>query len=481
MKKIFPLLAIVTFLLSCLAGIATGACGISREVLGTGSASDDRAFADSALTAFSRLEDDPAWIRKIEAMGNNSWLSCCEESGSPDTWNLPYGQDEVPMDYIPSMKAGFIHAGCGGPGYSTDTWLYHAGANRWVQMCPTYTKLNFIHEGDTAGRPYTNLPEPRCSEGIAYIPEKGIVLLKGGAGGNPAFDTWTWTVSTNTWTKVIPYTNPVRANCQFDNCIGYAPGFGTYEVCGNETWRYDANLNAWAKLSTQGSPSAAKNSRLIWVSRHQRLVLWAYSDSSLWSFDPAGLSWQELVPKSGATPPCHYRQGLVYDSLNDVLIMHGGKGSGAVLPYRGPWVYHFDTGNWELMSGAPGNNDQGMQMFYEPRLNVTVVRNYYKWYYYRYKKAGFSITETAYSRPSGLRLILSGNPVRGLCKVSLSNPASSAMANLEVLDMRGHRIAALAPRVGGWVWNTARTPAGLYVLKTRTGRINLISRTVVLK
>jgi hypothetical protein len=182
------------------------------------------------------------------------------------------------------------------------------------------------------------------------------------------------------------------------NCLGYAPGFGVVEV-GKEdpkspttcTWVFRAQTQKWEPLATKGGPPGAICSRMVWASGPQRLILSAYG--TLWAFDPKTLTWENISPKSGPSPGGSYRQGIAYDSANNVVIMYGFKDW---KDNFGPWVYSFESKTWTVMKTLNGPKEmnsgteggQVMMMDYDSEYNVVVIacNNRGSWVY-RYKQA----------------------------------------------------------------------------------------------
>jgi len=111
----------------------------------------------------------------------------------------------------------------------------------------------------------------------------------------------------------------------------------------------------------------------------------------VWAFDPATTTWEDISPTSGPSPDGFYRNGLVYDSTSNVIIMYGTKENSLTAGVSmGPWVYSFDTRTWEDMSPNfwPGGRGQNQQMAYDSENNVTVITgNGTGTWLYKYKNA----------------------------------------------------------------------------------------------
>ncbi|MHC4915263.1 MAG: Kelch repeat-containing protein [Planctomycetota bacterium] len=349
----------------------------------------DRQYAREALQIFNGLKPDPAWEAKLRALPDNTWLRC--NPGGPQ--KPESGRSEVPMVYAANVEACIFTCGCTSPGYSSDTWAYKTGANRWVQMWPNWVK------GSAAKRlnkgPYpTDRPAGRCSLGLAYDSDRKRVVLHGGANaGKGGRVTWDYDPANNTWHQSAPGgAGPARGE---DNCVGFAPGFGVVEVLGGRktkaasTWVFRPAEKKWVRLVAKGAPPGAHNSRLVWAAAHKKLVFWSHQDDTLWTFDPAALAWEDVTPGEGEKPVGFYRQGMAYDTANDVVVMYGTKDGRN--NSRGPWVYDLKTRKWKDMkpAGGPGRKGQQLPMCYDSRYNVMVMASssVRGTWVYRYKRA----------------------------------------------------------------------------------------------
>jgi len=144
-------------------------------------------------------------------------------------------------------------------------------------------------------------------------------------------------------------------------------------------------------VATVGAPPGAECSRLVWAAKPQRLMYWTNWSSQLWAFDPQKRAWEQVVPKDGPKPEGFWRQGMAYDSANDVLLLFG-SGYKASKDPMGPWAYSFADKTWTEMKPAvqPTGNYGGQQeMFeYDPEHNVAVIACHARnTWVYRYKNA----------------------------------------------------------------------------------------------
>jgi hypothetical protein len=347
----------------------------------------DKQYAREALQIFNDLKPDPAWVAKLKGLPDNTWLRCDPKGDQV----APTSRSEAPMVYLPDFHACMFHGGCGDPGYSSDTWVYHTGANRWVQMWPNFVKC--AEAPKLNKEPYPgDRPGTRCSLGLAYDSDRKLVVQRGGANaGDAGRATWTWNPATNVWTTEVGKETGYSASEA--NCLGFAPGLGAVEIGGDfkakaaPTWVYRSATKKWGTVATQGSPPGALCSKLVWASKPERLIFW---NGALWAFDPKGLAWEDLSPKEGANPAGFYRQGIDYDSANDVIVMFGTKDESDKLS-QGPWIYSFEKKTWTDTKPANGpwkGSGQSMFAAYDSEYNVLVIAGSGRGTWaYRYKQA----------------------------------------------------------------------------------------------
>jgi hypothetical protein len=347
----------------------------------------DAQYAREALQIFQDLKPDPAWVAKLRELPDNTWMRCPKNG---DQWRERRG--DIIIEYIPDVHACFATCGCGNPGYSSDTWLYHTGANRWVQMWPNWIKGG--RETALNKGPYpTNRPAGRCSGNFGYDPVRKKMLLRGGAnaGQTGGRITWEYDPATNQWERVAP--ENVGFQRYEDNCLGFAPGFGLVEIGGNRnfekekyqpaTWVY-RSPGKWETLKTTGFPPGGNNCHLVWASGPQKLIYFAHGD--LYAFDPKALTWENLNPTDGPRPAARERHGIAYDSANDVVLITGGAAGKALLD---SWVYSFADKKWTELKQSDGKSmPPGHEpTCYDSEYNVFVTALGDDMRVYRYKRA----------------------------------------------------------------------------------------------
>jgi len=136
-----------------------------------------------------------------------------------------------------------------------DTWALDVKTQTWIQMIP---------DGRTTSPPR----RAQLINSMAYDPVNDLFVLFGGRCGDtncagvpynkPLGDTWTYRLSTNTWTQVHPPASPAP---RFQHTLTYDPVnrvmvlFGGRDGGTNfygDTWVYDVVANTWTEVATSG-------------------------------------------------------------------------------------------------------------------------------------------------------------------------------------------------------------------------------------
>jgi len=198
-----------------------------------------------------------------------------------------------------------------------DTWIWD-GAN-WTQANPSTVP---------PGRRFD-------TQGMAYLPSSGTIVMFGGVtqGGVMFGDTWTWNGVSQAWTQEAPASSPFarRAPLAYDPSTGKVLLFGGEGSYGGptygDTWLWDGGN--WTQQSPATSPPARSMASMAYDSALGNLVLFGgsqagsgapyFSDTWLWD----GATWSPFYPPGGVHPPERYAFGMAYDPTQGVLIYGG--------------------------------------------------------------------------------------------------------------------------------------------------------------
>jgi hypothetical protein len=220
-------------------------------------------------------------------------------------------------------------------------------------------------------------PTERFGAVMVYDEAKKRLILFGGSewDESPTFydDTWTYNYSSNTWVELNP---AVRPPSRFNPGIAYIADrqailiFGGYRTPDrnlNDTWLFDVNTDTWRELEPSNSPAPRSNVGMTYDAKNRRVILFGgssnseYPTSDTWTYDFESNSWTEMHP--AASPKPQYGVGMVYDSLNERILLFEGHcvtrdESGRVRDGYDGDLYTYDYANdtWRIIecSTPPG-------------------------------------------------------------------------------------------------------------------------------
>jgi len=227
-----------------------------------------------------------------------------------------------------------LYGGYGNKRYS-DTWTYNYMNNTWTNMNPK----------DSPGGTYRHA--------MAYDSVNHIIVLYGGL-SNP--NTWVYSLSSNLWVQRFPIGN-IPENRRYSEMIfhkqlGKVILFGGeyYTTYLDDLWSYDVILDHW-ELIDQGPDYLGRfGHAMIYNSQSEDIILFGgnsnhsgmQSDLLSYSFNQNG--W-EFVHRS-STPSPRYRHNMVYDSVNEAILLFGGLAGVSSEGTRDTWLYYFNNNTW---------------------------------------------------------------------------------------------------------------------------------------
>ncbi len=237
-----------------------------------------------------------------------------------------------------------------------------------------------IEYGDITGwvRPTTlinvngPMPAPRGYHQMTYDVESDRVILFGGfliAPGPMLDDTWSYEVSTNTWTKMAPAQSPptgegpLAYDIQSDRAILFLGtiGFPPKKVP-SETWAYDLNTDTWTNLEPSTAPPPLLGARMAYDAESDRMILFGGLDAmafaadasfvftnETWAYDFDSNTWTRMDP--AVRPPGTNYHAMVYDAGADRVIVAAPAG---FENSDDTWLYDYNTDTWEARPTAEG-------------------------------------------------------------------------------------------------------------------------------
>lgn len=218
-----------------------------------------------------------------------------------------------------------------------------SGSVKWTDISPSYC------------------PEARARHALASIFGTEEVLMFGGytRPGSVSYqldDTWTFNISTNSWTNRSTTPNPgKRQRHAMASIYGYdrVVLFGGYlndEV--GDTWVYDLSENKWSAKAT--GPPKRNWHAMAPIYGHDRALLFGGSDGGVgayndtWVYDLSLNSWSKKSPTfkpGGAILNKRNQHGMASVWGTDKVVLFGGIED----PYKyvnDTWVYDLSDNEW---------------------------------------------------------------------------------------------------------------------------------------
>jgi len=318
---------------------------------------------------------------------DNAWI---------DTGLTYQGGNEVPAVFDQQNQLFFKYGGCGDGtppvnisfpqgdpkypnGYSNTLWVVDVPSQTWQLRRPY-----------DASWP-NDRPGNGCSRSYVYDANRKVVWMYGGVsdggGGGYVWDLWSYDGAADTFARLNSQNLPPSAINDADGSIIVHDPVNDVIVMprGETTWVLHFDTNTWeARPTPNGPPSPGHYTSMIFEPTLGRVLMpkavptgqsaaslepgmdpdhWRPSatgylefEFQTWTYDAATNVWEMLHPQQSPEPSYRMRQGLTYDSKNQVAIMVGGSSSTwdeLEQYYNDIWVYHADQNTW-LKRNPPG-------------------------------------------------------------------------------------------------------------------------------
>jgi hypothetical protein len=190
-----------------------------------------------------------------------------------------------------------------------------------------------------------------------------MYLFSGVCQGYILSDTWAYNSATNAWTQVTPSTQPAARmegamtyDAAHDVVVLYG-GLAPYSTS-SDTWHYAPGSNTWTQMSPSAVPPPLAGHSMVYDSINQKVVLFggysAYGGPLLngtWIYDAGTKTWNNPNPSSA--PPGLDFPALAFDSKRGLVVLYAGP---SVM-----WAYNVATNQWSQLSvsGGPAITDAG--------------------------------------------------------------------------------------------------------------------------
>ena len=301
----------------------------------------------------------------------------CPPGSTPDE---PGPADQArPPDNSPTMafdrRAGRLVALAGTVTGPVETWTFDVCTNTWTRMHPNQEPLpggfgQLVYDVDsdvtiasdstrmwaydleantwTEKGPFAPFADPGFPSLRFYDPVSGLVVALGDDGDPDTLglELWSYEVETDTWTPIRqanrlavgPHYEFFAYDASVDRLVAHAnawqpagDGGRRYEA---KTWLFDLRTGTWSPPGTTSPPFGYGGyyfslGEIAYDEAAQRTVL--FSEGQVIAYDAAADRWETLYgtfnwPNAcGVRPECRVQPSMVYDPINERLVVYGGN------------------------------------------------------------------------------------------------------------------------------------------------------------
>jgi N-acetylneuraminic acid mutarotase len=237
-----------------------------------------------------------------------------------------------------SATGEFVMFGGFGRRKLTDTWTYNLSTNTWKNPNPATG------------------PGERANSCIIYDSTHDKMILFGGFNAREVFgDTWTYNPSTNEWKNMTPSIAPSARwghAMVYDRAHGVVVLFGgkNGDVYLNDTWTYNLSTNTWTEMNPLILPPARAQSTMVYNCAQEVGILFGGGCKNdqcdtcdlcdTWTYNLSTNSWTNITPST--SPPARGECAMFYDSPNNAVVVFGGFGDQN--NWSDTWTLSFNSG-----------------------------------------------------------------------------------------------------------------------------------------
>ncbi|UCE10981.1 MAG: hypothetical protein JSW61_03360 [Candidatus Thorarchaeota archaeon] len=272
---------------------------------------------------------------------SDTWLYTYESSNWTElsTTPSPSSRSNLGMVYANATNEIILYGG----GQATDTWSFDCQTQTWSEV---ETDAN---------------PGVHYSHAMAYDSQNNAVILYGGfgAGGELAGDIWKFDVSSREWTELQPSTMPLD---RYGHVMTYDETIAQIVMCcGNtafqghqdDTWTFDVSSDTWTRITTMGNPDRLKWPSMVYDPVNHKSILFGgqVGDTSVdgtWIFDAQSSSWTDPGPDS--SPRGRINTGLAFVPAFEIVVLYGGMGTDYGGTFNDTWAYSYENNTWTDLS-----------------------------------------------------------------------------------------------------------------------------------
>ncbi len=179
------------------------------------------------------------------------------------------------------------------------------------------------------------------------------------------------------WVRLYPDTVPTA---RFGHNMAYNPDTGNTLMAfgqGSYTTMYEWDGSNWNSVVPAHRPTAYRFNSMVYHEGLGKMVLFGgntccpnVSYAETWLFD--GTDWEQLI--TATTPPERQNAVMAYDSIRDVIVMHGGSNydDTTIVELNDTW--EFDGTDWnQVVTDTTGPTTNSAAMAFDPILEKMVL------------------------------------------------------------------------------------------------------------
>ena len=318
----------------------------------------------------------------------NGWTPMRTTGDGPMYGGLPGRRGWIQVSYDPVSKKVAMFGGDAAT-YFSDLWQYDFVQNRWhiVRRHPDLQgpcrrdNHNFVYDpvgkrfwmwnGAIGGNKGENA-QPGCSQYAGYL------------------DQWTYDPAANSWTRQGQSPDRMLASgAAYDPASRTIVQFGGDRSRSSRTtdWTFimDAATGQWTRLGTM-SPSPPPSTNIqggfVYMANLKKFLQFGGRNGSgtqvahdqTWLFDPARRKWERLLPP--ISPPARDLHSMVFDEVNGVVILHGGRPADRKTAFADTWIFDPLKGTWTDITPLLSNPGPPMRYgngVYDPVNKVMIM------------------------------------------------------------------------------------------------------------
>ncbi|MCP4421764.1 MAG: hypothetical protein GY805_34560, partial [Chloroflexi bacterium] len=207
-----------------------------------------------------------------------------------------------------------------------------------------------------------NSPTVVGEYGMAFDSDQNVAVLYGGNATGWPYENSTWEFDGTDWTGITTTTQPTAVygmSMVYDDANNVLLLFGGSDATDTplaETWTYSVSSNSWGQITTTTLPSARSYSQMVYTGDgvNTKIYLFGGNDGTIyfddvWRYD--GTDWSQ-VTTSGSPPPARTHHAIAYDSVSDEILLFGGRNATGTL-LTDSWVLDLSNDTWS-QSGSSG-------------------------------------------------------------------------------------------------------------------------------